>query len=85
MLLLLLLLLLLPMSLPPAHPLCMYMMREKLEESAEWKSVTSEEQRQACSDAVAKAVNWFDEDAGVDTNTSQVRACAVVEDARLNR
>ena len=63
----------------------MYMMREKLEESAEWKGVTSEEQRQACSDAVAKAVNWFDEDAGVDTNTSQVRACAVVEDARLNR
>ena len=66
--------LLLLLLLLPAHFLCMYMMREKLEESAEWKAVTSEVQRQACSDAVAKAVNWFDEDAGIDTNTSQVRA-----------
>ena len=50
------------------------MMREKLEESAEWKSVTSEEQRQACTDAVAAAVTWFDEESGIDTNTSQVPA-----------
>jgi hypothetical protein len=64
----LLLLLLLP--LPDA--LSRYMMREKLEESSEWKGVTSAEQRQACSDAVAAAVTWFDEEAGVDTNTSQV-------------
>ncbi len=49
-------------------------MREKLEESNEWKAVTSEEQRQACSAAVATAINWFDEEVGIDTNTSQVRA-----------
>jgi hypothetical protein len=55
-----------------AEYLCMYMMREKLEESAEWKAVTSEEQRQACSEAVTKAVTWFDEEVGIDTNTSQV-------------
>ncbi len=49
-------------------------MREKLEESQEWRAVTSEEQRQACSAAVATAINWFDEDVGIDTNTSQVHA-----------
>jgi hypothetical protein len=63
-----LLLLLLP---PPQLPF-RYMMREKLDESAEWKAVTNEEQRQACTEAVAAAVNWFDEEVGVDTNTSQV-------------
>ena len=49
-------------------------MREKLEESKEWSAVTSEEQRQACSAAVATAINWFDEEVGIDTNTSQVHA-----------
>jgi hypothetical protein len=50
------------------------MMREKLDESKEWSAVTSEEQRQACSAAVAAAINWFDEEVGIDTNTSQVLA-----------
>jgi hypothetical protein len=63
---LLLLLLLLP------HAESRYMMREKLDESAEWKSVMSEEQRQACTEAVSAAVTWFDEESGIDTNTSQV-------------
>jgi hypothetical protein len=58
--------------LPPPHLPFRYMMREKLDESAEWKAVTSEEQRQACTEAVAAAVNWFDEEVGMDTNTSQV-------------
>jgi hypothetical protein len=57
--------------LPPPELLFRYMMREKLDESAEWKAVTNEEQRQACTEAVAAAVNWFDEEVGVDTNTSQ--------------
>jgi hypothetical protein len=64
------LLLLMLMLLPP-ELLLRYMMREKLDESAEWKAVTNDEQRQACSEAVAAAVNWFDEEVGVDTNTSQ--------------
>jgi hypothetical protein len=54
------------------------MMREKLEESKEWSAVTSEEQRQACSAAVASAINWFDEEVGIDTNTSQVHALLLV-------
>ena len=64
-----------PPQLPPPPPQLpfRYMMREKLDESAEWKAVTSEQQRQACTEAVAAAGNWFDEEVGVDTNTSQVR------------
>ena len=55
--------------------MCRYMMREKIDESQEWKAVTSEEQRQAVSDAVANAIAWFDDEVGIDTNTSQARCC----------
>jgi hypothetical protein len=51
------------------------MMREKMDESQEWKAVTSEEQRQAVSAAVANAIAWFDDEVGIDTNTSQARCC----------
>ena len=50
-------------------------MREKMDESQEWKAVTSEEQRQAVSAAVANAIAWFDDEVGIDTNTSQARCC----------
>ncbi len=53
-------------------------MREKLEDSIEWKAVTCDAQREACSAALASAVAWFDEEVGFDTNTSQVLACWVV-------
>ena len=55
------------------------MMREKLDDSKEWKAVTSDAQREACSAAVASAVAWFDEEVGFDTNTSQVLVSWVVE------
>ena len=54
-------------------------MREKLEDSKEWKAVTSDAQLEACSAAVARAVAWFDKEVGFDTNTSQVLVSWVVE------
>jgi hypothetical protein len=55
------------------------MMREKLDDSKEWKAVTSDAQREACAAAVANAVAWFDEEVGFDTNTSQVHAHWFIE------